>query len=328
MKRRHAQRGISLVELMVSLVLGVILIGGALSVYINGRATYTLNETIARMQENANFALKYIEQDVRLAGLWGTHNQVASIGGRANDNPLPAANLPGNDCAPNWSINLDAYVEGVNGAGALPAGWACIAEYLANTDVMAIRRVNTRPVATADLRDGQLYVRTSINPQGQIFEGNAQPGGFAPDARNFELLARAYYVSPNSLAGDDTIAVPALRRVELVSDGAAPTLRDGEIVNGIENFQVQFGIRNIANPQSGAVAYVNPDSALLNPGAGNTIVSVRVWVLVRSEQPETGYVDGGTYVMGDVEFTPPRFNEVRDYRRLLVTRTFDIRNRI
>ncbi len=323
MRTQHSQRGISLVELMVSLVLGVILIGGALSVYINGRATYTLNENIARMQENANFALKYIEQDVRSAGLWGTHNQVAAVRGRADDNPPDVADLPGNDCEDFWSVNLAAYVEGSNGA--LPAGWDCITDYLAGTDVMAVRRVDTRPVATGALQANQIYVRTSINPRGQIFIGNAEPAGFAPNARNFSLLAHAYYVSPNSLAGTDDVPVPALRRLELIN---GPTLRDGEIVNGIENFQVQFGVRDINDPLSGAVAYVNPDSALLDPLAENTIVSVRVWLLVRSERPETGYVDGATYVMGDVEFTPPRFNDASDFRRLLVTRTFDIRNRI
>ncbi|MEO1574290.1 MAG: PilW family protein [Pseudomonadota bacterium] len=324
MKRQH---GLSLVELLVSLAIGVILIGGALTVYIGGRATYTLNETLARMQENAAFAMKYIEDDVRLAGMWGTHNQVAAISGRAEDNPI--AGTPGNDCNANWSIRLSLYVEGSNNEN--PDGWDCIPDddYMADTDVLAIRRADPTPVATADLASGQLYLRSSLLPQGQVFLGTAEPAGFSPDARNYPLHARAYYVTPTSvasLADDDqgSRAVPALRRIDLTAGGVAPTLRDREIVTGIEQLQVQFGIRAEDAPVGGAAAYVNPDSALLDPAAGNIVVAVRVWVLVRSELPEPGYEDNPTYQMGDYEYNVP--NDVLDHRRLLVTRTFDLRN--
>ena len=323
----RGQRGLSLVELLVSLAIGVVLIGGALSVYIGGRATYTLNETIARMQENAAFALKYIEDDVRLAGLWGTHADLLTVSGRAADNPV--ATTPANDCEANWSIRLADYVEGSNNIA--PATWGCLGDYLAGTDVLAVRRVDPAPVATADLDAGQMYVRSSLTPRGQVFVGTAEPPGFSADARNYPLMARAYYVTPDSVAGQANDAegsrqVPALRRVDLVDGGVSPTLRDREIVTGIEQLQVQFGIRAIGAPVGGASAYVNPDSPLLAPGAGNAIVSVRVWVLVRSELPELGYDDNPTYSMGDIDYVVP--DDVRDHRRLLVTRTFDLRNQI
>ena len=322
MRAAQRQRGVSLVELLVSLAIGVILIGGALGVYINGRATYTLNETIARMQENASFALKYLERDIQLAGLWGSHNEVGAVDGRALSNPI--GGLPANDCNNNWSIQLTLYMEGANNTR--PAGWTCIdaAQYMPETDVLAVRRVEPTPVATAALQAGQMYLRSSLAPRGQVFIGAAEPGGFAANARNYPLIARAYYVSNDSLGGSALAPVPALRMIELVDGGAAPTLRDTEIVAGVENLQVQFGIRPTAGP-TGAVAYVNADSALLAPGAGNTIVSARVWILVRSETPEAGFEDDATYTMGDVIFTPPE--NVRDHRRLLVTRTIDIRNR-
>ncbi|MFK8016307.1 MAG: PilW family protein [Gammaproteobacteria bacterium] len=324
MNVRQQQSGISLIELMVALTIGVVLIGGAFSVYINGRATYTLNETIARMQENANFALKYLERDIQLAGLWGTHTATGAIDGRATDVAAtnnPIAGIPV-DCGADWPIFLARYVEGSNNE---PPVWDCIGDvnvdYVENSDALAVRRVEPTPVATADLQAGQVYIRTSLSPRGQLFLGNVEPGGFADDARNFELRAHAYYVSPNSLSSSDDVPVPALRRVELIN---GPAMRDTDIVPGVENFQVQFGVRPAADGTApGAVVYVNPDSDLLDTAR---VVSVRIWVLVRSEQPETGYQDNATYTMGDLEFVPAA--NVRDHRRLLVTRTIDIRNRI
>ena len=53
MNPRHTYRGLSLIELMVALTIGSLLIIGAVSVYVQSRTTYRINETVARMQENA-----------------------------------------------------------------------------------------------------------------------------------------------------------------------------------------------------------------------------------------------------------------------------------
>jgi len=54
------------------------------------------------------------------------------------------------------------------------------------------------------------------------------------------------------------------------------------------------------------------------------VVAVRVWVRVRAEQPEVGFVDNKTYRYADVEFTPAG-DEAR-FRRTLMSRTITLRN--
>lgn len=320
----YAQRGLSLVELLVSMAIGIFLIGGAFTVYIQGRATYELNESIARMQENASFALKYLEEDIQLAGYWGTHRETGAIDGRASSNP-PLGVVINGDCAANWSLQLNNYLEGSND---VRPNWACIdaADYVNLTDVLAVRRAAQAPVATAALETGRLYIRSSLTPQGQLFVGPAQPAGFSPDARNYPLVARAYYVSPNSVGSDAGATadagnrVPSLRRANLTVVGNAPAVVDAEIVAGVEDLQVQFGIEPAGAATPGAVAYVDADNPLL---ATARIVAVRVWLLIRAEQPETGYVDDISYQLGNVTRDPTNDG----FRRLLVSRTIRIRNR-
>ncbi|WP_296508366.1 prepilin-type N-terminal cleavage/methylation domain-containing protein [Rhodoferax sp.] len=62
------QRGFTLVELMVSLILGLILISGVLSVFISNRDNYKVSENIARIQENSRTAYDLISRDIREAG--------------------------------------------------------------------------------------------------------------------------------------------------------------------------------------------------------------------------------------------------------------------
>ncbi|MEY2801211.1 MAG: hypothetical protein RL513_795 [Pseudomonadota bacterium] len=65
----HRSRGLSLVELMISLVLGLVLVGGALSLYVTSRQSSRNQEGLARVQEGARFALDQMAREIRTAGV-------------------------------------------------------------------------------------------------------------------------------------------------------------------------------------------------------------------------------------------------------------------
>ena len=66
-----AARGFSLVELMVALLIGLIISIGVVQIFGATRATYQLDESLARAQENGRFALEFLHQDIRHAGYAG-----------------------------------------------------------------------------------------------------------------------------------------------------------------------------------------------------------------------------------------------------------------
>lgn len=65
---RDRQQGFSLVEIMVAMVLGLVLLGGTITIYASSKDSYRLQDNIAGMQENARFALYAIRRDVEMAG--------------------------------------------------------------------------------------------------------------------------------------------------------------------------------------------------------------------------------------------------------------------
>ncbi|HEB93937.1 MAG TPA: prepilin-type N-terminal cleavage/methylation domain-containing protein [Gammaproteobacteria bacterium] len=65
---RQRQQGFSLVEIMVALTLGLVLLGGAITLYAGSKDSYRLQENIAGMQENARFAIHALRRDVEMAG--------------------------------------------------------------------------------------------------------------------------------------------------------------------------------------------------------------------------------------------------------------------
>ena len=75
MKNDHSQTGISLIEIMIALLIGTFLLGGVLQIFIGGKQTYRMQESLSRLQENGRFALDFIGRDVRMAGYWGCLNR-------------------------------------------------------------------------------------------------------------------------------------------------------------------------------------------------------------------------------------------------------------
>lgn len=70
-------RGVSLIELMVAMAIGSLLLLGLVQVFSASRAAYATSEGVARVQENARFAIDYLQRDIRMAGHFGCVNDQA-----------------------------------------------------------------------------------------------------------------------------------------------------------------------------------------------------------------------------------------------------------
>lgn len=62
------QQGVTLVELMVAMTIGLFILGGVISVVLSAKHTYTLQDQQARIQENLRFALDQITSELRMVG--------------------------------------------------------------------------------------------------------------------------------------------------------------------------------------------------------------------------------------------------------------------
>lgn len=71
MPPRSEQRGLTMVELMIAVVLGSILMIGVVQLFSGMRAAYQLNESMSRVQESGRFATQLISDDLRTAGYQG-----------------------------------------------------------------------------------------------------------------------------------------------------------------------------------------------------------------------------------------------------------------
>lgn len=306
-----------MIELMVALAIGVVIIIGAVSVYVQSRNTFRVTESVARLQETARYALEVLGPDIRMAGYWGLHNRADYITNAATPlQSVPSGLTNLNSCGTNWAINASQIVQGVNEGQPYPFPVATCAPYGSagsaaawrnGTDILVIRRASSEPTALAA---NTLQIQSS-RLLSTIIEDGTLPPGFAPPAttETYDLITHAYYVSNNSTGRP---GMPSLRRKRLV---AGPAIQDEEIVSGIEDFQVRFGIDTDGDQE--AESFVNP-----NATAGNPVVAVRIWLVVRALEEEQGFIDDVSRSYGGKSVVAPNDK----VRRILVERTIQLRN--
>ncbi len=91
------QRGLTLIELMVALVISLLILAGLFTVYKSNQHANRLNEGLTRTQENGRFAIDFLSRDIRQAGFPANDANVQKFlfDGSLNDatvanNPYPS----------------------------------------------------------------------------------------------------------------------------------------------------------------------------------------------------------------------------------------------
>ena len=65
------QQGFSLIEIMIALVIGMVLLGGAVSIFISNYSVYRLESELSRMQEAGRFLIEVMSKEIRMGGFSG-----------------------------------------------------------------------------------------------------------------------------------------------------------------------------------------------------------------------------------------------------------------
>lgn len=316
-KGRYVQRGMTLVEWMVSLTIGLILLTGLSALIARQSSTQAELEKSSRQIENGRYAMQLLQDDIQLAGYYGEYSAAATL-------TLPTS-LP-NPClvtAAELSNALPFPIQGYDSPGAtLPTALAdCplnAANHLDGTDVLVVRRVEPATV-TGVLTIGQVYLQSGLTASGLEFSHVlAVAAATAVDTTVFNLkkkdgtatallrkyLVHIYFVSPCSVPAngstcssantdDGGLSIPTLKRMELSVAAGNPKFATTPLVEGIEKLQVDYGFDTTGDGAPDAYA---KDAAAVADWAN--VMAVRLHLLARNNERSAGHQDTKTYDLG------------------------------
>lgn len=322
---KRGQYGLSLIELMISLVIGLILVLGVVRVFSASQHGYRVQESTGRLQENARFAMETLGRELRHADFFGGADPTfierhASIA------------TPGTPCSLSWMADISRPLFAYAGGASSPLAGCTKSDYVANTDVLVVRYADpaeyrttayftTEDEATAQ-EGGLLYLRARIGRGGYLFpftkavaedatKRSPVDADEATGVYSYQFAANVFFVRNNG-------QVPTLYQVRMDKGGASDAQ---QLIEGIEMLRLMFGVDLDGD------AVVDRYLTIAEMGTENwpRALVTRVGLLVRGDALDN-FVDDNTYTFPDgFSYTPPAGTQ-RFQRRLFV-QDLHLRNR-
>jgi type IV pilus assembly protein PilW len=308
--------GFSLVELMVSITLGLLILAGMLSVFASNSRSRDELQRAERQVESGRYAIKVLGDDIQLAGYWAEFN--ISLAGLAIPTTLPD---PCDTRVTTFNAVLPVSLQGYDDpvTASIPA---CIGtDVRPNTDIIVIRRVSTcvaGPTAGTNcdaVQAGLPYFQASLCENAtelgaggtNAFRLDTTTGNLdrhlrdcSTTANEHQFLTRIYFVANNDIQGD---GIPTLKRADLALDTSSNVIFTvTSVAPGVENLQISYLLDTNGD---GTPDAITTDPNTYNGCAGaacvvnwTNVVAVQVSLLVRNTDATLGFSDTKTYSVG------------------------------
>lgn len=289
----HPQWGLSLIELLVAITISLLLLAGVLQIFIGSRQTYTLQDGMARLQENARYVLDRIGQDITRTGYLGcSDSNDVTITNNLNDQGLAydfATAIFAQDNAGfnntdiltlrygssggiriTTNVNNTTPGEDVLMLDTTNPNYDRLEQFdiitLSNCETVTVFMVTNNPTSSAGRIDGDTGIVAAFGPNaGQSNNAKDIGGVFTTEngslATAFKTTSTTYLVGP-SFSGNGNA---------LFANTIDP---NNELIQGVEDFQVLFGVNDDAT--LGADRYVTANNVTNGGTDWNDVVSVRI----------------------------------------------------
>ncbi|TCI02135.1 prepilin-type N-terminal cleavage/methylation domain-containing protein [Corallincola luteus] len=345
------RKGFSLVEVLISLVLGAFLIAGVGSLFIGQIRTGELSHAVNEAQENARLALNLVARDLSQAGFMGDldhtmlnvdaavtfHGMNAAAPVAAADDCVGGdnnASFP-NLASPYSFRALHAEHKGVASLATLePCTSVNYHTAVAGSDVLQLKRFIAAPgTSLADMPAGtDLLDPIALSESSNRYYAYANfenivfyPGDVATaPAWNTAVNGRVFQYQHHVWWVGDDGGQPSLFHRYLLRSGGVGKMSSvsGALVPGIEALAFQFGLD--VNGDFIPDRYIATDDMTVQDweGTNGKIITAKVEVLGRSTSEDQQHKDTKTYTMSSGTFGP--YNDT--YHRILISTVVKLRN--
>ena len=150
------QRGLSLVELMIAVTIGLLMLTAMASLYMGASRSNKELARSSRQIEDGRYALQTVTEDLSVAGYLGYFY-----------NPVAPATLP-DPCEMNTMSTIrtgvQLAVQGYDAPSTIPSPLSgCLddADHVAGTDVLVVRRADSNVTASGSLVANEVYIQAN-----------------------------------------------------------------------------------------------------------------------------------------------------------------------
>ncbi|NMG45795.1 hypothetical protein GPA22_18930 [Aromatoleum toluvorans] len=282
--RRSREEGVSLIELMIAMTLGLLVIGAMTTIFINNSQARRELDKAAQQLENGRYAIQILRDEISMAAYYDALSNIASV-------PSTTASPCSTDIDV-WKASMDIAVEGIN-AGS----FGCITTSRAGTGMIFLQRASTAVTAPASLKNNLAYLQVSLCGDEYVSAVPDKPFRVKTGTNAFDLqkidctaanrapirqyIRRILFIDQNNVAGD---GIPTLKRADFRPEALDATNPDVQaLVEGIEDLHFEYAVDTTGDGSPDVFTDAPAAAQLVN------IVGVRVWLIARATDPSPGY---------------------------------------
>lgn len=327
MKNLHIySRGFSLVELMIAMVLGVVIVGGSLTIFTGVVRSASVNQAISNLQSNARFALDMIGRDVRSAGFIGCLAERDVALNVTIEDP-PTSNLTQSAVtgyvvgATSWSPGLPTAYTAPTGVGAPVSGTHALSVQYAqfpgllldtsmgtNTGSVVFKRNDNialranQLMVLSDCSSADLFsissvakgdTTTTVSTSSTLAKRYTVPVDYPDNTRGMPFVSTIYYIGNTGRTSDTGNTVYSLYTHSYPYTTANPPV---ELVEGADQLVLEFGVRQT----DGSLRYVTAGATGYQ---ANGVETVRVGLLLSSLERFSSVDETRSYVLAGKSIT-------------------------
>lgn len=274
------QRGFTLIELMIALVLGLLVSAAAIQIYVVSVRTGTTQSGAADLQDVSIFGIQGLEKELRIANLGSTTTLNTTTPGISNNTPdagivLSQANVMGVS-ATTFGDNLLTRTGNADNPATTGNGWKGVSGTNQQSDQLTIQYTNITGSDQVDCESFTVPVDAKVIERyflKAVTDSNSNVIGYS-------LRCDAGRVDPKGTGV--LAAAPASGKTP-----AIPGFGDAgqEVMTNIDQFKVLLGVQSPA----GQLSYLSPaiynSLAPTSPIYRAPIVAVKVGIIARSAKP-------------------------------------------
>ncbi|MCM2132214.1 PilW family protein [Larsenimonas rhizosphaerae] len=311
----RSQQGATLIELMITLLVGSLLMTGLVTFYLQSARDFHYQQALSQVQETGRFTTHFLADHLKRAGFWG-HAWQAEFAGSftASDGllsaPARAGYTSGAGPLPVWSGESPCLEPGCS---LLPAAYQATAAS-PMSQALALRYADASSSGGADIT----LASTGNCLQLDLPDETPGCGALANQVPRTLWAYRALFFAVRQLcvnvAGQrvgcgstGAQAVPALYMGVLGSGG----YRMNEIAPGVELLHLEWGLDDTGDGLPNRLVS-GSNTVALSLDEWRRAVSVQLYVVVQSEPLNIPDNHASPVLrLGQVSYTPPRDNRVR-----------------
>lgn len=358
---RPQSSGFGLIELLVAMVIGLLLMGATLKLYLDLSRSHQEMARVNQQIEAGGMAIQVLREDLLHAGFWNgyvpefddfTYSSVPADYPTAEPDPcLAFASWTATEKTNRLGMAVQLYED-------IPAGCtAQLPDHVPDSDVLVVRYAQTCVPGAANcaaLNAADVYfqasqcdtdaARYSIELGGSGTLTKRDCSALAPAERR-QWVNNIYYLRTYSTPGD---GIPTLMRSSFSAGVQQPAQ---VLIEGVEAMRFELGVDQVSDAGlavdfTSAVAWTNPDvrTSPTNRGDGaadamcraatpctlddqvNTVM-VKAYLLIRSLDESQGYTSDKTYFVGDPSDSDAEFGPFSDgFKRHVYTTSVRLTN--